>query len=70
MDIAAYPVGSDIRSADSDNRKAIAKVIASRPLRVEGQVISHIYVVKKINSKQSDEVFIFMHNEISNDVIE
>jgi hypothetical protein len=58
--VVHLPKGTPVATKDEPH-KEVGKVIATRPLRVEGQVVSHIYAVQ---SNGAGPVIIMMNEEI------
>jgi hypothetical protein len=59
--VVFLPVGTPVGSIE-DPGKEIGKIIAHRPIRIEGQTVMHMYAVQ-VNSTGS--IFLFFDNEVS-----
>ena len=62
----ALPKGTAVRMLESIDKTPMGKIVAHRPVRLEGFPVAHIYAVKE---SSSGVIHLLLDKEVSNDVI-
>ena len=63
-----FPRGTIICLSDDGEKKPIGKILSHRPIRLEGFLMTHLYIIHKENDSnqiQENDLFIAFQDEIA-----
>jgi len=64
----SFPRGVTVCLSDDDKKEPIGKILSHRPIRLEGYLMTHLYIIHKTtgsNQIQSSDLFIAFQDEIA-----